>query len=84
MEHGSGIFGLLPSFGILAHYLLLYLGEAPTVHVPTPEVRAWRELINCPDQLVAKRTWAKNTVRALLRSAGVVPRRSPACGPRRG
>ena len=25
---------------------LLYLGETPAVHVPAPEVRAWRELIN--------------------------------------
>src|SRR6187200_1063450 len=33
---------------------LLYLGETPTVHVPSPEVRAWRELINCRGQLVAK------------------------------
>src|SRR4051812_5892166 len=54
---------------------LLYLGETPAVHVPSPEVRAWRELINCRGQLVAKRTRAKNAARALLRSAGgVVPR----------
>ena len=25
---------------------LLYLGETPTVHVPSAEVRTWRELIN--------------------------------------
>ena len=25
---------------------LLYLGEMPAVHVPSPEVRTWRELIN--------------------------------------
>jgi hypothetical protein len=25
---------------------LLYLGEAPAVHVPAPDVRTWRELIN--------------------------------------
>jgi len=25
---------------------LLYLGETPTVHVPAPEVRAWRELVS--------------------------------------
>src|SRR5947207_746337 len=56
---------------------LLYLGETPTVHVPSPEVRAWRELINCRSQLVAKRTRAKNTARALLRSAGVVPPKKP-------
>jgi transposase len=43
---------------------LLYLGETPTVHVPALEVRMWRELINCRGQVIAKRTRAKNTVRA--------------------
>ncbi len=57
---------------------LLYLGETPTVHVPPAEVRAWRELINCRGQLIAKRTRAKNSLRALLRSAGVTPPRHPA------
>jgi transposase len=52
---------------------LLYLGETPTVHVPSPEVRAWREPINCRSQVISKRTRAKNAVRALLRSAGIVP-----------
>src|SRR5919204_2797588 len=56
---------------------LLYLGETPAVHVPAPEVRAWRELINCPGQLVAERTRAKNAARSLLRSAGVVVPRKP-------
>jgi transposase len=56
---------------------LLYLGETPTVHVPSADVRAWRELINCRAQVVAKRTRAKNTLRALLRSAGVVPPKKP-------
>jgi transposase len=50
---------------------LLYLGETPTVHVPTLEVRTWREMINCRSQIIAKRTRAKNTIRSLLRSAGV-------------
>ena len=54
---------------------LLYLGEAPTVHVPSQDVRTWREFINCRSQVIAKRTRAKNAIRALLRSAGVsVPR----------
>ena len=39
---------------------LLYLGETPTVHVPSLEVRTWRELINCRSQVIAKRTRAKN------------------------
>jgi transposase len=57
---------------------LLYLGETPTVHVPSLEVRTWRELINCRSQVIAKRTRAKNTVRARLRGAGVVPPKQPA------
>jgi transposase len=63
---------------------LLYLGETPTVHVPSVEVRTWRELINCRSQVIAKRTRAKNTVRALLRSAGVVPPRQPALWTKKG
>jgi transposase len=56
---------------------LLYLGEAPAVHVPAPDVRTWRELINCRGQVIAKRTRAKNALRALPRGAGVVPPRHP-------
>src|SRR5262245_18704097 len=56
---------------------LLYLGETPTVHVPSLEVRAWREIINCRSQIIAKRTRAKNALRALLRSAGVIPPKHP-------
>src|SRR4029450_3861910 len=56
---------------------LLYLGETPTVHVPSLEVRTWREMINCRSQIIAKRTRAKNTLRALLRSAGVNPPKHP-------
>jgi len=57
---------------------LLYPGEAPAVHVPSPDVRAWRELINCRSQVIAKRTRAKNTARSLLRGAGVAAPRRPA------
>lgn len=39
---------------------LLYLGETPTVHVPSLEVRTWRELINCRSQVIAKRTRARD------------------------
>ena len=53
---------------------LLYLGEVPTVHVPSIDVRTWRELINCRSQVIAKRTRAKNTIRSLLRSAGQTAR----------
>jgi transposase len=47
---------------------LLYVGEVPAVHVPSAEVRAWRELITFRTRLVQKRTRAKNGVRGLLRS----------------
>ena len=63
---------------------LLYLGEAPTVHVPSLEVRTWRELINCRSQVIAKRTRAKNALRALLRSAGVVTPRQPGLWTKKG
>jgi transposase len=63
---------------------LLYLGEAPTVHVPSLEVRTWRELINCRSQVIAKRTRAKNAVRALLRGAGIVPPKQPGLWTKKG
>jgi transposase len=63
---------------------LLYLGEAPTVHVPSLDVRTWRELINCRGQVIAKRTRAKNALRALLRGAGVVPPKSPGLWTKQG
>src|SRR5215467_15452684 len=63
---------------------LLYLGETPTVHVPSLDVRTWRELINCRSQVIAKRTRAKNTVRALLRSAGIVAPRQPGLWTKKG
>jgi transposase len=56
---------------------LLYLGQTPTVHVPSLDVRTWRELINCRSQVIAKRTRAKNALRAPLRGAGVAPPKSP-------
>ncbi len=39
---------------------LLFLGEVPPVHVPSPKVRAWRELITCRRHLIEKRTRAAN------------------------
>src|SRR5262249_34684556 len=63
---------------------LLYLGEPPTVHVPSLEARTWRELINCRSQVIAKRTRAKNTVRALLRSAGITPPKQPGLWTKKG
>jgi transposase len=63
---------------------LLYLGETPTVHVPSQEVRAWRELINCRAGIIAKRTRAKNALRALLRGAGVTPPKNPGTWTKKG
>jgi transposase len=50
---------------------LLFLDEVPTVHVPSQEVRAWRQLIEYRVRLVNKRARAKNSCRALLRSLGI-------------
>jgi transposase len=63
---------------------LLYLGEAPAVHVPSSDVRTWRELITCRGRVIAKRTRAKNSVRTLLRCAGVVPPGRPALWTKKG
>jgi transposase len=56
---------------------LLYLDAVPSVHVPTPDVRAWRELITFRRRLVEKRTRAKNGLRTLLRGQGITPPRRP-------
>lgn len=50
---------------------LLYIDQVPAVHVPSADVRAWRELITFRRRMVEKRTRAKNGVRGLLRSLGV-------------
>jgi transposase len=54
------------------------------VHVPSREVRTGRALINCRSQGIAKRTRAKNTARALLRSAGSTPPRHPGLWTKKG
>jgi transposase len=63
---------------------LLYLGEAPAVHVPAADVRTWRELITCRGRVIAKRTRAKNSLRTLLRCAGVVPPSQPGLWTKKG
>ena len=63
---------------------LLDLGEPPAVHVPAGEVRTWRELITCRGRVIAKRTRAKNSLRTLLRCAGVVPPGRPALWTKKG
>ena len=52
---------------------LLYIGEVPAVYVPSPHVRAWRELITFRRRIVEKRTRAKNGIRGLLRGLGIKP-----------
>jgi len=50
---------------------LLYLDEVPLVHVPKAQGRAWRGMIEFRVRLVNKRTRAKNTLRAILRSLAI-------------
>ncbi len=50
---------------------LLYLDEVPVVHVPSPERRAWRGLIEHRQRCVKERTRTKNAMRALLRTHGI-------------
>lgn len=47
---------------------LLYLDQVPTVHLPPPEVSAWRALINHRRRLVQRRTRTKNQIRSILRT----------------
>lgn len=41
-------------------------GDLKTVHVPKPEVRHWREMIEYRKALVNRRTAVKNSIRAIL------------------
>lgn len=63
---------------------LLYIDHVPSVHVPTQDVRAWRELITFRRRLVEKRTRAKNGIRGLLRSLGIQAPAKPGLWTRRG
>jgi len=54
---------------------LLFLDEVPPVYVPSAHVRAWRGMIEFRTKLVGERTRVKNRIRALLRTAGIVPPR---------
>lgn len=56
---------------------MLALDLIPPVHVPSPDVRAWRELINFRCGLIKKRTRAKNEIRAILRALGIPTPRKP-------
>ena len=50
---------------------LLYLDELPAIHVPPPEVRAWRELIELRRWQIHQVTRVKNALRALMRTYGI-------------
>ena len=63
---------------------LLFLDEVPTVHVPTSDVRAWRELITFRRKLIEKRTRAKNGLRALLRTLAIKAPRQPGLWTKQG
>ncbi len=63
---------------------LLYIDQVPTVHVPSADVRAWRELIGFRQKLVHKRTRAKNGVRALLRTVAIQAPTRPGLWTRNG
>ena len=52
---------------------LLAVQSISQVHVPSKDVRDWRQLINFRKQTVAKRTRAKNGLRALLRTVQIKP-----------
>jgi len=50
--------------------VLLSIGEIPAVHMPTVEVRQWRNMILHRRNLVNKVTEVKNKIRAVLKSQG--------------
>jgi transposase len=49
---------------------MLEMGDMPTVHVPDPRVRQWRELIAYRHTLVDRRTAIKNSIRAIFERRG--------------
>lgn len=51
---------------------LLYLDEVPEVWVPAENVRSWRAMIEHRQKIVGERTRAKNQIRSLLRTHGIV------------
>lgn len=63
---------------------LLYIDEVPSVHVPSADIRAWRELITFRRKLIEKRTRAKNGIRGLMRSLCIKAPTSPGLWSRKG
>jgi len=51
--------------------VLLSVGELPRVHMPTREVRQWRQTIQHRRRLVQLATQSKNRIRALLKGQGL-------------
>ena len=47
------------------------LHQLPTVHMPSPETRQWRELIQYRNSLVKRSTAIKNSIRAMLTRRGL-------------
>lgn len=50
---------------------LLFMDLVPQVHVPAPNVRAWRSLIVYRHRLMNRRVGVKNQLRGLLRNLGI-------------
>lgn len=50
---------------------LLHLDMVPRVHVPKPEIRQWRGIVEFRHGILKKRTAAKTQLRNLLRTCGV-------------
>lgn len=63
---------------------LLYIDEVPQVHVPSADVRAWRQMILFRSTLIQKRTRAKNGLRAVLRTVCITAPRRQGLWTRRG
>ena len=63
---------------------LLFIDEVPSVHVPSANTRAWRELITFRRRLIEKRTRAKNGIRGLMRSLGIKAPTTPGLWTRKG
>lgn len=55
---------------------LLYLDMVPAVHVPSRQVRQWRQTIEFRQKLLRSRVTAKNQVRSFLKERGIAPPKS--------
>ena len=50
---------------------ILYLDQVPAVHVPSLDIRDWRDTITFRNNLVGARTATKNRLRGLLKTHGI-------------